>query len=159
VIADHSASAGAGTAVGTFAPPYRGKRGAQRGTGGRFQARGRRRFLAPSRRHPRFHHPATDQAGGRVRSQVSETAAKCNVAAPSAKASRAKFLWRVPATGLNAQAWGTEEVPANNESHETITERRSVTSSEPRLRCLSSSAPLSQLGENKAITMEAGVAL
>jgi hypothetical protein len=23
--------------------------------------------------------------------------------------------------GLNAQAWGTEEVPANNESDETIT--------------------------------------
>ena len=35
--------------------------------------------------------------------------------------SSATFFCRDRAMGLNSQAWGTEEVPANNESHETVT--------------------------------------
>jgi hypothetical protein len=104
----------------TFAPSYRGKRGAQRGGGGRVQARRRRRFLAPSRRHPRFHHPAADQACGRVRSQVSEAAARRNVAEPSGKECRATYLCRGRASGLNSQAWDAKKVPAINESRETM---------------------------------------
>jgi predicted methyltransferase len=101
VIADHSASAGAGTAVGRSLHRIEESVVRSEVEAAGFKLVGEGDFW----RHPEDTHDfitqPPDQAGGRVRSQVSETAAKRNVAARSGKASRATFLWRVPATGLN----------------------------------------------------------
>ena len=81
LIADHSAKAGDGTSVGKTFHRIEEARIAQGSRSGRIQARRRRRFPAPSRRHARRHRLPCADADRRVRAEVPEAAVIGSIAA------------------------------------------------------------------------------